>query len=100
LCGGTHVASTGQIGYFKLTSEGAVAAGIRRIEAITSVKAEEFFDNQSKLIDEIKVLLKNPRDISKGLTSLIEENTALQKNLQSLYKEKAAGIKKDLLAKI
>ncbi|WP_317897471.1 alanine--tRNA ligase [Aurantibacillus circumpalustris] len=100
LCGGTHVSATGQIGYFKLTSEGAVAAGIRRIEAITSIKAEEFFDNQTKLIEEIKVLLKNPRDISKGLTSLIEENNTLQKSLQSLYKEKAAGIKKDLIAKI
>jgi alanyl-tRNA synthetase len=100
LCGGTHVTSTGQIGYFKLTSEGAVAAGIRRIEAITSIKAEEFFDNQTKLIEEIKVLLKNPRDISKGLHALIEENNALQKNLQSLYKEKAGAIKKEMVAKL
>lgn len=100
LCGGTHVPSTGQIGYFKLTSEGAVAAGIRRIEAITSLKAEEFFDNQTKLIEEVKTLLKNPRDIAKGVAGIIEENSSLQKQLQSLYKEKAAGLKKEMIAKI
>jgi alanyl-tRNA synthetase len=100
LCGGTHVDSTGQIGYFKLTSEGAVAAGIRRIEAITSLKAEEYFDNQSKLIEEVKTLLKNPRDIAKGVSNLIEENNNLQKHLQSLFREKAASIKKEILAKI
>ncbi|PBQ30364.1 alanine--tRNA ligase [Sphingobacteriaceae bacterium] len=100
LCGGTHVTSTGQIGYFKLSSEGAVAAGIRRIEAITSIKAEEFFDNQSKLIEEVKLLLKNPRDIAKGISGLLEENANLQKHLQALFKEKAAVIKKDLISKI
>ena len=100
LCGGTHVKASGQIGYFKIVSEGAVAAGIRRIEAITSVKAEEFIDNQSKLIEEIKTLLKNPRDLTKGVTALIEENNSLQKQLQSLYKEKASAIKKEMIAKI
>ena len=100
LCGGTHVEASGQIGYFKIVSEGAVAAGIRRIEAITSVKAEEFIDNQSKLIEEIKTLLKNPRDLTKGVTALIEENNFLQKQLQSLYKEKASAIKKEMIAKI
>lgn len=100
LCGGTHVTSSGQIGYFKLTSEGAVAAGIRRIEAITSIKAEEYFDNQNKLLEEVKTLLKNPRDVVKGLSNLIEENNTLQKNLQALFKEKASGIKKDIVARI
>ncbi len=100
LCGGTHVNSTGQIGYFKISSEGAVAAGIRRIEAITSIKAEEFFENQTKLIEEVKTLLKHPRDLVKGLSGLIEENHQLQKNLQILYREKANQIKKDILAKI
>ncbi len=100
LCGGTHVTSSGQIGYFKLTSEGAVAAGIRRIEAITSIKAEEYFDNQNKLLEELKGLLKNPRDLVKGVSNLIEENSTLQKNLQNLYKEKAAAIKKDIIAHI
>lgn len=100
LCGGTHVNSTGQIGFFKLSGESAVAAGVRRIEAITSVKAEEFFNRQSNLIEEIKTLLKNPKDITKGLSGLIEENANLQKKLDALYKEKAAEIKKVLMASI
>lgn len=100
LCGGTHVTSTGQIGYFKIVSESAVAAGIRRIEAITSIKAEEFFDNQTKLIEEVKHLLKAPKDVVKSLSSLIEENHELQKQLQSLYKEKASAIKKQLISHI
>ncbi|MBX3163421.1 MAG: alanine--tRNA ligase [Bacteroidetes bacterium] len=100
LCGGTHVASTGQIGYFKIVSESAVAAGIRRIEAITSIKAEEFFDNQTKLIEEVKNLLKAPKDLVKSLSGLIEENHELQKQVQILYKEKASAIKKQLISHI
>ena len=100
LCGGCHVPSTGQIGYFKIVSEGAVAAGIRRVEAITSVKAEEFFDEQSKLIEQIKTTLKSPKDILKSLNSLMEENHHLQKQIQSLYKEKAAAFKKEIISKI
>jgi len=100
LCGGCHVSSTGQIGYFKILNESAVAAGIRRIEAITSIKAEEFFDDQSKLIHEIKTLLKNPKDLLKGVSGLVDENETLQKQLQILYKEKAAGIKKDIIGKL
>ncbi|HOZ87971.1 MAG TPA: alanine--tRNA ligase-related protein, partial [Bacteroidia bacterium] len=100
LCGGCHVSSTGQIGYFKIVSEGAVAAGIRRIEAITSVKAEEFFDQQSHLIEEVKLLLKNPKDLVKSVAALVEENHEIHKQLQGFYKEKAAGIKKELIAGI
>jgi alanyl-tRNA synthetase len=100
LCGGCHVNSTGQIGYFKIISEGAVAAGIRRIEAITSVKAEDFFDNQSKLIEEVKTLLKNPRDLVKSVSGLIEQNSDLQKQIALFFKEKASAIKKDIIAKI
>ena len=100
LCGGCHVPSTGQIGYFKLVSEGAVAAGIRRIEAITSMKAEEYFEQQSKLLEELKHLLKNPKDLSKSVAGLVEENHHLQKQLQALYHEKAMAIKQELLAKV
>lgn len=100
LCGGCHVSSTGQIGYFKIVSEGAVAAGIRRIEAITSIKAEEYFEQQEKLVHDIKTLLKNPKDLVKGVSTLLEENAALQKQLQSLMKEKALTLKKELISKV
>ena len=100
LCGGTHVSSTGQIGYFKLLSEGAVAAGIRRIEAVTSIKAEEFFDKQTLLINEVKTLLKGSKDVVKSVSNLIDENNELQKQLGVLLKEKVQSIKKDLIKTI
>ena len=100
LCGGTHVPSTGQIGYFKLLSEGAVAAGIRRIEAVTSIKAEEFFDKQTLLINEVKTLLKGSKDVVKSVSNLIDENNELQKQLGVLLKEKVQSIKKDLIKTI
>jgi len=99
LCGGTHVKATGQIGYFKISSEGAVAAGIRRIEAITSLKAEEFFEHQTQQLHQVKHLLKNPADVIKSVTALLEENHALQKQLQHFLKEKSNLLKKDLLTK-
>ncbi len=99
LCGGTHVPATGQIGLFKITSEGAVAAGIRRIEAITSVKAEAFFNDQTALVNEVKALLKNPKDVLKSLQGLMDQNSDLQKQLDQLLRAKANTIKIDLLTK-
>jgi alanyl-tRNA synthetase len=99
LCGGTHVPATGQIGLFKISSEGAVAAGIRRIEAITSVKAEAFFNEQATLVNEVKALLKNPKDVVKSLQSLMDQNSELQKQVDHFMREKAGAIKGELINK-
>lgn len=98
LCGGTHVKATGQIGMFKITSESAIAAGVRRIEAITAVKAEEFFKNKLKLIAEVSALLKNPADLVKSVQQLSEQNSELQKQVEGFYREKAKFLKTELLA--
>jgi alanyl-tRNA synthetase len=96
LCGGTHVKATGEIGYFKIIAESAVAAGVRRIEAITGIAAENYINAQSLLINQLKDLLKNPKDISKSIESLLEENTKLKKELEKSVLEKSAGLKDDL----
>ncbi|MFD2866109.1 alanine--tRNA ligase [Mucilaginibacter antarcticus] len=96
LCGGTHVKATGAIGYFKITSESAVAAGVRRIEAITGVGAENFINEQTKLVGQVKELLKNPKDISKSIESLLEENSRLKKEIEKSILEKSSGLKDEL----
>jgi len=100
LCGGTHVRATGVIGYLKIVSESAVASGIRRIEAITADKAEDYFDRQEKLARDLNALLKNPKDTLKSVQTLIDHNTELQKQVEALYREKAKVIKAQLLQKI
>lgn len=100
LCGGTHVPSTGKIGLFKITSESAVAAGIRRIEAISGNVAEEFYKEKAEKLDSIAEILKNPKDIIKAVEDLQTKNVQLQKELEQLMKEKASGLKNELKAKI
>lgn len=98
LCGGTHVPSTGRIGYFKIISESAVAAGVRRIEAITGPAAEAYITGQSKLLSQLKNILKNPKDLTRSVENLLEENGRLKKELEKSVFEKAANLKQELLA--
>ncbi|MDR2207232.1 MAG: alanine--tRNA ligase [Flavobacteriaceae bacterium] len=90
LCGGTHVKSTGEIGHFKIVSESSTAAGIRRIEAISGEKSEEYFTNLETQISEIAALLKS-KDAVKSVEKLLEENAVLKSEIESLKKEQAKG---------
>jgi len=90
LCGGTHVKTTSEIGHFKLTSESSTAAGIRRIEAISGEKSEEYFKNLETQVSEISQLLKS-KDLIKSIEKLLEENSALKSEIDSFKKEKAKG---------
>jgi len=99
LCGGTHIKATGQIGFFKIIAESAVAAGVRRIEAITGIAAENYISEQSKLVHQLKELLKNPKDISKSVESLLDENNRLKKEIEKSILEKSSGLKNELAQK-
>ncbi|WP_374460178.1 alanine--tRNA ligase [Chryseobacterium taeanense] len=90
LCGGTHVKNTSEIGHFKIVSESSAAAGIRRIEAISGDKAEEYFKNLEKQIAELSQLLKS-KDVVRSIEKLIDENAALKSEVDALKKEKAKG---------
>ena len=96
LCGGTHVAQTSDIWYFKIKSEGAVASGIRRIEAITNKAVGNYFEVVEKEFNAVKQTLKNAKNPVKAIGSLQDENTALKKQLEQLLKEKAGSLKGDL----
>ena len=96
LCGGIHVKNTAEIWHFKIISEGAVAAGIRRIEAITGDAVKEFYKNQEHTLAEIKETLKNPQDILKSVASLQDDNAKLKKQIEQLLKEKVGALKTEL----
>ncbi len=97
LCGGTHVQATGQIGLFKIISESSVAAGVRRIEAITAEEAEQYVNESLGLLDQVKTLLKNPKDLITATKTLLEEKHTLEKQLEVFLQEKA-NLMKDQLA--
>ena len=97
LCGGCHVDSTGQIGVFKIVSEAGVAAGIRRIEAITSEKAFDYYKKQEATLSEMKLLVKNANDPIRGLESLLKDKAALENKLLRLIAEKTERLKVELL---
>jgi alanyl-tRNA synthetase len=100
LCGGTHVPATGQIGLFKIVSEGAIAAGVRRIEAITGKRAEDFVNDQLKTLKSIREILKGSKDIFAGVTNLLKENSELTKKMEAFGRERLKMLKSDLKSKI
>ena len=100
LCGGTHVQNTSEIWHFKITSEGAVAAGIRRIEAITSDAVKVFYQENDATLSNIKGLLNKAKDPVKAVADLQDENAQLRKQVEQLLKEKAKGLKSELLNEV
>ena len=98
LCGGIHVKNTADIWHFKIVSEGAVAAGIRRIEAITGDAVKAFYTNQENTLSEIKEVLKNPQDVLKSVASLQDDNAKLKKQIEQLVKEKIDGLATSLVS--
>ncbi|MBI3138100.1 MAG: alanine--tRNA ligase [Sphingobacteriales bacterium] len=99
LCGGTHVGSTGELGLFKLTSESAVAAGVRRVEAVCGKQAEDHINEQLQLVSRLREALKNPRDLQKAIENLQAENAELKKHAEALEARQLVGIRNELLQK-
>jgi alanyl-tRNA synthetase len=96
LCGGTHVPATGQIGSFVIISESAISAGVRRIEAITAKRAEEFVKKQMDELAEVKSLLNNTQNLKKSVEDMLVQNSKLQKQIEEFERKAASGIKQDL----
>ena len=100
LCGGTHVGNSGELGFFKITAESAVGAGIRRIEAISGKVAEDFIQKEFTILDTIRQRLKNPKDLNKGIESLLNENSNLKKQLEHAEAKQLFSLQKNLLSKV
>lgn len=99
LCGGTHVGATGELGLFKLTSESAVQAGVRRVEALCGKEAEQYVNAQFSLLSRLSETLKNPKDIQKAIENLQAENADLKKHAEVMEARQLVGIRNELLQK-
>jgi alanyl-tRNA synthetase len=99
LCGGTHAGATGELGFFKLTAESAVAAGVRRVEAVCGKLAEDYVNEQLNIISGLKELLKNPKDLSRAVENLILDNNTLKKHLEAMEARQLVAIRNELLQK-
>ncbi|MFN3840296.1 MAG: alanine--tRNA ligase [Cyclobacteriaceae bacterium] len=100
LCGGTHVPATGHIGLFKIISESSVAAGVRRIEAVTAQEAENRIRKELAVLEQVRELLKNPKDIVAATKALLDERHQFEKKLERLYQVQANHLKDELASKV
>ena len=100
LCGGTHVEATGQIGVFKIISESAIAAGVRRIEAITADRAEKYINEQLKLLKDIRETVKGSKDVLGSVNALVKQNAELSKKIEEFQRESLKMVKADLQNKV
>lgn len=96
LCGGTHISSTGHIGAFKILFEGAIAAGIRRVEAITGEEVMKYLDSQIDQVNEIKNIVKTSGDLVKAVENMSKQNQTLQKKIEQMMYEKAVSTARDI----
>jgi len=99
LCGGTHVGSTGELGFFCITHETAIAAGVRRLEALSGEGAEKYFREQREQLDAVREQFKNPKDIVKSIENAVTENADLKKKLEQMENRLLVGIRNELLKK-
>ncbi|HXK99861.1 MAG TPA: alanine--tRNA ligase [Dysgonamonadaceae bacterium] len=99
LCGGTHISSTGRIGTFRIVSESAIAAGVRRIEAVTAKKCEEYLYDMEDTLKSVKSMLNNSPDVIQALQRLLDENNEMKTTIQEFVKEKTERIKQGIIAK-
>ncbi len=99
LCGGTHVGATGELGHFLITHESAVAAGVRRIEAMTGEAAENHLRQQAAQLDAVKEQLKNPKDLQKAIENILSDKAGLEKRIESLEARQLVAIRQELMQK-